>query len=369
MTATPTFGTFFLPGPTDVRPEILAAMMRPMIGHRGAAFEEMFARIQAGLRHVFRTKRPVYVSSSSATGVMEASIRCAPPGPILCLVNGAFSERYARIAAACARATDVLEVALGQTFRLGEIEARLAEKHYAALTVVHSETSTGVLTDVHAVSDLAHRYGVMCLVDSVTGVAGVPLEFDAWGMDFVLTGSQKALALPPGLAFATASAEYVDRAKGASDRGTYFDVIEFEKFAAKHQTPNTPAISLLYALEAQLEAIVTASIERRWACHEAMRVETERWVTACAERGIELAMFAPAGARSATVSTITLPAGVTASAMVKAVAARGYTIGGGYGKVGDRAFRVGHMGDHTLETLGGCLQACEDALNELTRSR
>jgi aspartate aminotransferase-like enzyme len=365
MTATPAFGTFFLPGPTDVRPEILAAMTRPMIGHRGATFEEMFARIQSGLRHVFRTTRPVYVSSSSATGMMEASIRSAPPGSILSLVNGAFSERYAKIAAACSRDTEVLEVPLGQTFRLGEIEARLATKRYAAVTVVHSETSTGVLTDAHAVSDLAHRYGVMCLVDSVTGIAGLPLEFDAWGMDFVLTGSQKALALPPGLAFAAASAEYVERAKVMSDRGIYFDIVEFEKFSRKHQTPNTPAIPLLYALDAQLEAIVTEGIERRWARHEAMRLETERWVAACAERGIGLAMFAPEGARSPTVSTIMLPEGVTASAMVKAVGVRGYTIGGGYGKVGERAFRIGHMGDHTVETLRGCLQACEGALIEL----
>jgi aspartate aminotransferase-like enzyme len=366
MTAAHPFGTFFLPGPTDVRPEVLAAMTKPMIGHRGAAFEEMFARIQAGLRHVFRTKRPVYVSSSSATGLMEASIRCAPPGAILSLVNGAFSERYARIAAACARETDVVEVPLGQTFRLGEVEARLAEKRYAAVTVVHSETSTGVLTDVRAVSDLAHRYGAICLVDSVTGVAGVPLEFDGWGMDFVLTGSQKALALPPGLAFAAASPEYVERAKAASDRGIYFDVVEFEKFATKHQTPNTPAIPLLYALEAQLESVVVESIERRWARHEAMRAETERWVAACADRlGVELSIFAPEGARSPTVSTIVLPEGVTAAAMVKAVATRGFTIGGGYGKVGERAFRIGHMGDHTVETVARCLDACAAALAAL----
>jgi aspartate aminotransferase-like enzyme len=336
-----------------------------MIGHRGAAFEEMYARIQSGLRHVFRTKRPVYVSSSSATGMMEAAIRCAPPGSILSLVNGAFSDRFARIAQACLRDTDVVDVPLGQSFRLGEVEARLAEKRYAAVTVVHSETSTGVLTDVRAVNDLAHRYDAMCLVDSVTGIAGLPLEFDSWGMDFVLTGSQKALALPPGLAFATASAQYVERAKQVSDRGIYFDIVEFEKFAAKHQTPNTPAVSLLYALEAQLESIVTESIERRWTRHEAMRDETDRWVRSCADQGVGLAMFAPAGARSPTVSTITLPDGVTSSAMVKAVAARGYTIGGGYGKAGERAFRIGHMGDHTVETLRGCLHACADALTSL----
>ena len=368
MTPSPPFGTFFLPGPTDVRPEVLAAMTRPMIGHRGPAFEEMFARIQAGLRHVFRTKRPVYVSSSSATGMMEASIRCAPQGAILSLVNGAFSERYARIAAACVRDTEVLDVPLGQTFRLRDIEARLAEKRFAAVTVVHSETSTGVLTDVRAINDLAHRYGAMCLVDSVTGVAGVPLDFDGWGMDFVLTGSQKALALPPGLGFAAASAAYVEHAKAVADRGIYFDIVEFEKFASKHQTPNTPAISLLYALELQLESIVTEGIERRWARHEAMRAATERWVETYASRlGIALRMFAPEGARSPTVSTICLPDGVTASAMVKAVAARGFTIGGGYGKGGEQAVRIGHMGDHTVETLGRCLAACENALVELRR--
>jgi aspartate aminotransferase-like enzyme len=126
-------------------------------------------------------------------------------------------------------------------------------------------------------------------------------------------------------------------------------------------------IPLLYALEAQLESIVTESIERRWARHEAMRAETEQWVAAWAERGIDLRMFAPEGARSPTVSTIVLPEGVTASAMVKAVAARGFTIGGGYGKVGERAFRIGHMGDHTVETLSGCLKACQQALAGLAR--
>ena len=366
MTAQRAFGTFFLPGPTEVRSEVLAAMTRPMIGHRGPAFEELFARIQAGLRHVFRTKRPIYVSTSSATGLMEGSVRCAPHGPILSLVNGAFAERYAKIAAACGRPTDVVETPPGQAFRLGEVEARLAERRYVAVTVVHSETSTGVLTDVRAVSDLAHRYGAMCLVDSVTGIAGAQLEFDGWGMDFVLTGSQKALALPPGLAFAAASPEYVERARSVADRGTYFDVVEFERFASKHQTPNTPAISMLFALEAQLETIVTESIERRWLRHEAMRAATERWATLCGER-FGIGMLPPVGARSPTVGTITLPEGVSGSALVKAVGSRGYTVGAGYGKVGERTFRIGHMGDHTPATLGDCLAACEDALAELVR--
>ena len=151
------FGTFFLPGPTEVRPEVLAAMTRPMMPHRGRDFEELFARIEAGLRDVFLTARPVYIVASSASGLMEGAIRNTPPGRILSLVNGAFADRFAKIARACARDVDVLAVPFGKTFDLAEVERTLAAREYVAVTVVHSETSTGVLTDVRAVSEIAHR--------------------------------------------------------------------------------------------------------------------------------------------------------------------------------------------------------------------
>ncbi|MBI3789316.1 MAG: alanine--glyoxylate aminotransferase family protein, partial [Gemmatimonadetes bacterium] len=264
---TPAFGTFFLPGPTEVHPDVLAGMLRPMLPHRGAAFEQLFARCVTGLQSVFRTTRPVYVSSSSATGLMEAAIRATPPGPILSLVNGAFSERFLRIAQACGRETDVVSAELGRACDLAEVRERLSARAYAAVTVVHSETSTGVLTDIRAVRDLAHAHGAACLVDSVTGLGGVAVETDAWGLDFVLTGSQKALALPPGLAFGVASATFIARAGESAGRGVYFDLVEFEAYAAKHQTPNTPALSLLYALDAQLPRLAAEGIEGRWARH------------------------------------------------------------------------------------------------------
>jgi len=176
-------GRFFLPGPTEVRPEVLAAMTRPMIPHRGAAFERLFAAIQPGLKQVFRTTRPVLVSSSSATGLMEAGVRCAPPGPLLSLVNGAFSDRFAQVARACGRTVEVLEVPLGETVPLERVEAALRAKSFAALSVVHSETSTGALSDIRAVQELARRHGAVCLVDSVTGMAATPVECDVWGMD------------------------------------------------------------------------------------------------------------------------------------------------------------------------------------------
>src|SRR6266511_4525157 len=169
------FGTFFIPGPTEVRPEILAAMTKPMIPHRSSEFEELFADLQTGLKYVFQTDRPVYITAASATGMMEAGIRCARPGPILSLVNGAFSERFAHIAEMCGREVDRYEVSWGDVHTLSELEDYLAAGDYQAITVVHSETSTGALNDIKSISDAAHERGVRCLIDSVSGIAGAEL--------------------------------------------------------------------------------------------------------------------------------------------------------------------------------------------------
>lgn len=366
MSETTPFGSFFFPGPTEVRAEVLAAMARPMISHRGSEFMALFARIQEGLKTVFGTTRPVYVGTCSATGFMEAAVRCAPAGPILSLVNGGFSQRFADIARACGRETDVVEVPWGGVVPLDAAEAKLAAGRYAAVTVVHSESSTGVLTDVAAVAALAHRHGALCLVDSVTGIGGAPLRTDEAGVDFVLTGSQKALALPPGLAFAVASEKYIDSTADAPGRGHYFDVTEYEKFAEKNQTPTTPATSLIFALDVQLAAICHEGMERRWARHAAMADRTARWVEEMAGRtAAELSVLAPAGARSPTVTAITLPSGLSATEVAKATRARGIVVGSGYGKLKDATFRIGHMGDHTLAGLERCLAVCEDVLRAL----
>ncbi|MCU0634814.1 MAG: aminotransferase class V-fold PLP-dependent enzyme, partial [Gemmatimonadaceae bacterium] len=239
---------------------------------------------------------------------------------------------------------------------------------YAAVTVVHSETSTGVLTDVRAITQLARAHGAVCLIDSVTGVAGAPLEFDAWELDYVLTGSQKALALPPGLAFAAASEAFIAQAATVGDRGLYFDLVEFEAFARKRQTPNTPALSLLYALDAQLAAIAAEGIDTRWARHAAMAETTARWVGETASAtGLALGVLAPPGAAAPTVTAVTVPDGVTGDAVVRGAAERGFVIGGGYGALKSRTFRIGHMGDHTVAGLTRCLAACADALAGLVK--
>lgn len=352
----PRFGRFFLPGPTEVRHEVLAAQLQPMIGHRGKPMEELIASLQPGLREVFRTVRPVYISSSSATGLMEAAVRNGVRRRVLALVNGAFSERFFRIAEACGFEADALRVPLGQAHAPEAVADALRARDYDAVTVVHSETSTGVLNPVADIARVVHAAGdLVLLVDSVTGVAGAPVETDEWELDFVLTGSQKALALPPGLALGVANERVLSRARQAPARGVYFDLVEFDKYLAKNQTPNTPALSLFNALAVQLEHIRRETIEGRWARHDAMARRCWQWVDEMAERGVALEMLAPNGFRSPTVSCIRMPASHPGSAVTKALAARGYTIASGYGELKDATIRIGHMGDHTVAELDALL--------------
>jgi aspartate aminotransferase-like enzyme len=357
------FGKFFLPGPTEVRPEILAAQTRPMIGHRGKAMEELIATLEPGLKYVFRTARPVYISSSSATGLMEAAVRNGARRKVLSLVNGAFSERFHRITVACGLEADVLEVPLGQGHTPEMLDHALARADYDAVTVVHSETSTGVLNPIAELTKVAHARGdIAMLVDSVTGVAGGPVETDAWELDFVLTGSQKALALPPGLALGVARPALLERAKAKKDRGIYFDFVEFEKNIAKNQTPNTPALPLFYALAAQLDAIRRETIEARWERHAAMARRTWAWADEMRGRGRDVRVLAPDGFRSPTVTCLTMPEGHTGSAVTAALKQRGYTIASGYGSLKDVTIRIGHMGDHTVAELDALLGELEQVL-------
>jgi predicted phosphoserine aminotransferase len=347
MTA-PAFGRFFLPGPTDVHPEVLAAMQRPMIGHRSGAMERLLAGIAPQLGRLCRTSRTVLVGTTSATGFMEMAVRNGVRRRALSVVNGSFSDRFAQLVRACGKEGIRLEVPLGCAVEPDMLRDALRRTPVDAVTLVHSETSTGVLQDVEALAAVVREFDdVLLLVDAVTSLAGSPVETDRWGLDFVLTGSQKALALPPGLALAAASERMLERAKTLPDRGLYFDLVTFTEAMAKHQPTNTPAISLCYALEAQLARIDReGGVEARWRRHDAMRARVEAWSEA---RGVP---YLPReGRRSWTVSCLTLPAGKTATAVVAGLKTAGWTIGAGYGSLKETTIRIGHMGDHTVGAL------------------
>jgi aspartate aminotransferase-like enzyme len=349
-------GRFFLPGPTEVRPDVLAAQASQMIGHRGRDIEDLLASVSVGLKEVFRTSRPVVVSASSASGLMEAAVRNAVgDGSVLSLVNGAFSARFAEIARSCGKRVDVWEVDWGMAHSPEELEDRLGAGSYQAVTVSHSETSTGALQPLEAIAAVvAGHPETLLLVDSVTGVGGVETLPDDWSIDFILTGSQKALALPPGLAFGVAAESMMDRARTIADRGWYFDLERLVAGIEKNQTPATPAVSLLYSLEVQLERVLTEGMEARWQRHLDMQSATVTW----AEDG-GLGLLAPEGIRSPTVSCIVH---ADPRAVVVAMAERGWVVGGGYGKVEDRTFRIGHMGDHTVAEVEALLEVLGEVI-------
>ena len=353
------FGKFFLPGPTDVHPDVLAAQTRPMIGHRSGAMEQLLKKMAPQLQAVCRTSRTVLVGTTSGTGFMELAVRNGVRKRALSIVNGSFSDRFAKLVVAAGKECVRLEVPLGQAVEPDQLRDLLKREKVDAVTLAHSETSTGVLQDVAGLAAAAREFeDVFVLVDAVTSMCGSPVEPDAWGLDFVFTGSQKALALPPGLALGVASARMVERAKTLPARGLYFDLVSFEDAATKFAPTNTPALSLFFALDVQLDRIDQAGgISARWKRHETMRCRTERWA---AEHG--LAFLPVEGRRSWTVSCVKLPAGKSSKDVTGKLKAGGWTIGSGYGSLKDTTIRIGHMGDLTEAHLEALLPAVWEAI-------
>ncbi|HEX9563393.1 MAG TPA: alanine--glyoxylate aminotransferase family protein [Gemmatimonadaceae bacterium] len=357
------FGKFFLPGPTEVRQDILDTMSRPMISHRGSEIQAIQSRIDEELQRVFRTTQPVFTVTSSATGLMEGGVRNAVRSRLLCLVNGAFSKRFHKAAVNSGIACDKLEVEYGHVHTPDMLAAALTRDHYDTVSVVHSETSTGVLNPIRELAAVAHASGdVVMVIDTVSSMAAAPIECDAWGLDYVLTGSQKALALPPGLSFATANERIMERAAASGSRGLYFDLTEIHESWKKHQSPNTPAVSLLYALDAQLQHIAREGMEARWARHSAMATRTAAWVDGQRQKGRDVRVFAPEGYRSPAVTCISAPPGQTGPQIVSAMKEKGFVITAGYGDLKDAMFRIGHMGEHTVAELDVLLEALDEVL-------
>ncbi|MEE8176285.1 MAG: alanine--glyoxylate aminotransferase family protein [Gemmatimonadota bacterium] len=361
------YGRFFLPGPTEVEPATLAAMTEPVIGHRGEEIRELIGRLQPRLGSLFGTARPVYISTSSATGMMEAAITNLSRKRVLCLVCGAFSQRFYDIAAGCGRPADRLAVEWGEANLPEEVRDVLAAQpdRYDLVTVVHSETSTGVLNPIREIARIVHEFeDVLLAVDTVSSMAGAPVRTDEWELDFVLTGAQKALALPPGISLAAASEAALSRAREIEHRGFYFDLLNFEKHAANRMTPTTPAVSILFALLHQLRRICEEGLEERWARHQAMADRTHAWVEELAtSTGRSFGVVAAAEYRSPTVTGVRLPdpSLMDGPEVVRRVRERGYVVAAGYGKLKKESIRIGHMGDHTLDQL-------EDLLAELTEA-
>jgi len=360
-TVSPRRQQLFIPGPTDVVDEVLAAQTAPMIGHRSDEFEALFAKCEEQLRHLYNTTARVYMLAASGTAFQEAAIRNLVPGRVVSFVNGAFSQRWHDVVVGCDKQVVRVDVPWNTAVKPQQVEAALrdalATGPVDAITVVHNETSTGVMSPVLEIAAVVRSLSpeTLVLVDAVSSFSGARIDTDAWGLDVVLTSSQKALALPPGLAFAAVSDRALAKAETVSGRGWYFDFVRLEKSLKKNTTPATPAISLMRSLGVQLDRIFAEGVEARFARHAHLAERTQQWAVA---NGFDL--MAEAGYRSHTVTTITNTRNISVKQLNAYLARHNMQISNGYGDYKDKAFRIAHMGevqDSDMDRLFAAMEA------------
>lgn len=370
----------WIPGPTEVRPAILAECARPMIGHRSGAMTELHERIDPHLRLAFGlaegSRARVAVHTASATALMEGALHGAGKR-VLCVVNGAFSKRFFEIARLLGKDARELAVPWGAGVEPERLdEALRREGPFDAVALVSNETSTGVRTPLPPIGEVMARHpDVLLLVDLVSYLAGAPVDFDANRIDFGFAGSQKALALPPGITVFCASERYLERARRAERRSWYLDPVRLLDGHTARKTPATPCIPLYFALAKQLEDVsngVTLPVDERskrgaaawsarYAKHEALLRRTLEWA-----RGHDLVLYPEERFASPTVSCIRA-GDLDVAAFVAGLKRRGHEISNGYGDLKGKTFRIGHMGDHDLVELEELIGAADEVLDELRR--
>jgi aspartate aminotransferase-like enzyme len=348
----------FIPGPTHVRDEILQAQTAPMIGHRSTEYQELQADVTPKLQKLLYTESRVYLFASSSTGVMEGAVRQASHKKILNTVCGAFSKRWGQITEANGIPCDKVEVPMGQAITPELVDEALSQDDYDAITVVFNETSTGIMNPVQEIAALIHeKYpDVLILVDAVSGMAGAKIEFDAWGLDVCLAGVQKCFALPAGLSVCAVSDRARERGKTVPNRGYYFTWDAMDKRYEKHMTPATPAVSLIQALNKQMDDILNEGLENRWQRH----IEMARYVQDWAREYFKL--FGDERYLSNTVTNVENNRGISVANLNKELGNRGAMISNGYGDLKEKCFRIAHMGDLTLDDLKWLTSQIEDIL-------
>ncbi|MBF0499801.1 MAG: alanine--glyoxylate aminotransferase family protein [Candidatus Riflebacteria bacterium] len=346
----------FIPGPTEVAPEIFEAMSKPMIGHRQKVYSDLHRRVVAKLREVlFAPKHMMFLSASSATGLMEGFLRNCTAQKNLSCVCGAFSFRWHEIALANGIKADQITVDWGQPYNYEAIDKALATGQYDTITTVYNETSTGVVNDLELLSKIIKKYpNVIWGVDAVSGLMGAKIETERLGIDFLVASVQKCFALPPGLAIAAIAPRAMDRAKTIPVRGFYFDFLDYAKYDAKDQTPATPAVSMIYGLDAQLDRIMKEGLDNRFQRHHAMAERVRDW----AEK--HFALYPPRSASSETVTCIKNTRSLNVSDLNKKLAERNLHISNGYGDLKEKTFRIAHMGELTMKDIDEVLGVIEE---------
>jgi len=341
----------FTPGPVEVRPEILQAMATPQIHHRSPECADLYAELQPKLKKFLYTDQTVFLFTSSSTGAMEAAVQNTVRKKCLNLVNGAFSKRWHEITKACGLPCEALENPWDKAIKPEQVDEKLASGEFDAVTLVYNETSTGLLNPLPEIAEVVHRFpDVMLLVDAVSAMGGVKIEFDRLGLDVLLAGVQKAIALPPGLTVCAVSDRALARAEEVKPKTYYFSFPVMLKYHKKNQTPSTPSTAHMFALNAQLDAMFEEGLERRFARHEEMASLVQAWAKE------KFDIFPEEGYWSKTLTCVENTRGIDVAALNKTlVEEHGMRIANGYGDLKEKTFRIAHMGDLTTADIRGLL--------------
>jgi len=351
----------FVPGPVDVADEVLQAQAAPMLPHRSKEFEAIYRRASEKSQGLFYTKHRVFLTASSGTGLQEAAIRNFVNQRVLSVTNGAFADRWYEVAVSNGKDAEKLAFDWDAPASPDRIADTVKKGGFEALTIVHNETSTGLQNPVKEIAEAVRAVApdTLILVDAVSSLGGVKIEMDALGIDMLFTSSQKCLALPPGLALGTVSDRAMKKAESVENRGWYFDLVRMEKHRLKDSSPATPAMSLIYALDFQLDRIFTEGLDNRFARHSAMAKRVQEWAEAH-----DQSIYAPDGHRSQTVTTIRNDRGISIPDLNTFLKQREMRIANGYGQLKDKTFRIAHMGEIQMEDIEKLLAAMEEYLKK-----
>ena len=338
----------FIPGPTEVAPEVLDAMSGPMMGHRSKAASALQRRISDNLRRILLTEQEILLSTSSGTGLMEGAVRSCTAKRAAIFSVGAFGDKWYKIATGNGVPADIFKSELGQPTTPEMVDAALSTGKYDTICITHNETSTGIQNPVEDIAEVLRKYpDVVWCMDAVSSAAGSRIETDKLGVDVLVTSTQKALALPPDMAVCTLSPKAYERTASVPNRGCYFDLRSIYDTIQKkdYQYTNTPCVSIMYAMDLQLQRIMQEGVDNRFARHEAMAEFVRSWADEY------FSVFANRDHLSRTLTVISNTRNIDVAALNNALIERGMQLGNGYGDLKNKTFRIAHMGELTMDDM------------------
>jgi aspartate aminotransferase-like enzyme len=348
----------FTVGPVEVRTEVLQSMNRSMMTHRSKDYKDLHRGIVEKLRKALETDMHIILAATSSSGFLESCVRCGVQSKMLGISNGSFGERWQKIGTANGKEVVKLQVPWGKAVRPKDLEG-MVDESTEAVTLVSNESSTGVFNPVEdLISAIREKGDPLVFIDGVTSVGAIDLRLDRIDADALVFGTQKALALPPGLAVICASDRLLEKAKSVENRGFYFDLLELKKYADKDYAMTTPPVSIMYGLDFQLDRMLKEGMASRYERHQEMADMVREW----AER--RAGLFAEQGHRSNTI-TVVNNTEFNFDAIQNSLNGKGYEISGGYGKLKDETYRIGHMGDLTVPDIREFLAVMNEVMEEL----